>query len=606
MALFDRIRNLTKSPTLPAGAITTTFTQEELREIVSHAYETGQFEALQRNPFYASTPFGSGNPLIPAPINQVGEDGRPDPRRFEYPVAWNVFVTEQRLVPWKVLRLSADQIDILRRCVEVLKAKIGGMEWDITFSDSASELLAKGSNKNHVRAMQDARDEYGDEIARIKTFWQTPDRVNGLGFKDWLNMALEDLIVLDALAIYPHPDMKGDLHSLEILDATTIKPILDERGMRPNAPFPAYQQILYGFPRGEFLATSDDASLDGEFSADELIYLKRNHRTWTPYGFSPVERALPVADIYIKRQQWLRAEFTDGVLPQVWLKVGDGSPIQTPEQLKAYETILNDDLAGQTEQRHRARLLPPTVEPVDNSGSSEKFNDTVDNYLITSITGHFGVLPTEIGFSSKGGLGQSGHQEGEAEAASRLGAEPLQKWLEQQLSDICYKYLGMPRELVFKFLSGHEADNMESASRRDTEIKSGQRTLNEAKAELGLPLIDSEYADMPMVQAGGTTFFISADGLIPVGATPPAPPSQQADTEPQSESNDSNEPAPTDNTANEQAEVKAFLKWAKKSQDRDFEFLAVDSLNASALNRAYRSNDVELVKALADGVLKKA
>jgi hypothetical protein len=610
VAIFDRLRNINKSPSLPQGAVTTTFTQEQLREIVSNAYQTGSFEAMQRNPFYASTPFGSGNPLIPAAINNVGEDGRPDPRKFEYPVAWNVFVTEQRLVPWKVLRLAADQIDILRRCVEVLKSKVAGMDWDVTFSDSASELFSKGSDKNHVRAMQDARDEFGDEIARLRTFWQTPDRINGLGFKDWVNMVLEDLLVLDAIAIHPRPDMKGDLHSLVVLDATTIKPVLDEYGNRPMQPFPAYQQILYGFPRGEYTATSDDASEDGNFTADDLIYLKRNHRTWTPYGYSPVERSLPVADIYIKRQQWLRAEFTDGVLPQVWLK-SDGSFVATPEQLRAYEAILNDDLAGQTEQRHRARLLPAGLEPVDNSGSSEKFNDTVDNYLITSITGHFGVLPTEIGFSSKGGLGASGHQDGEAEAASRIGAEPLVKWLEQQLSDISYKFLGMPRELVFKFQTGNETDTGEGASRRDTEIKSGQRTINEAKAELGLPLVDSEYADMPMIQAGANTFFISPEGIIAVGTNTATP----ADTatnpvEPLDDVTDENvaDPLikPPSEIGNEQAEVKAFLKWAKKSQEREFEFVTLDSINASALNRAYKNGDTDLVKALADGVLKKA
>ena len=603
MALFDRLRNLNKAPSLPQGAITTEFTQEQLREIVNTAYQTGQFESLQRNPFYAATPFGSGNPLIPAPINQVGADGRPDPRRFEYPVAWNVFVTEQRLVPWKVLRLAGDQIDIVRRCIEVLKSKVAGMDWDITFSDSASELLSKGSDKNHVRAMQDARDEFGDQIARMRLFWQTPDRINGLGFKDWINMALEDLIVLDALAIYPHPDLKGDLHSLEILDATTIKPILDERGMRPNAPYPAYQQVLYGFPRGEFTATNDDESADGDFTSDDLIYLKRNHRTWTPYGYSPVERALPVADIYIKRQQWLRSEFTDGVVPQMWLKPDDNVSF-TPAQLRAYETILNDDLAGQTEQRHRARILPTGITPIDNSGHSEKFNDTLDDYLVTSITGHFGVLPTEIGFSSKGGLGASGLQQGEAEAASRLGAEPLMKWLEQQLSDISYKFLGMPRELVFKFSSGNESDTNESATRRQIEISSGQRTINEAKAELGLPLVDSPYADMPMLHSGANAFFISPDGIIAVGTSTATPADQP--TDPVEPVETPTEGAAQNVATNEQAEVKAFLKWAKKSQDRDFEFFALDKMTASALNRAARSGDAHLVKALADGVLGKA
>jgi hypothetical protein len=608
MAISDRIRTALgiekAAPSLPAGAVTQTFTQEELREIANQAYQTGVFQEINRNPFYAATPFGPGNPLTPAAINQVGEDGRPDPRRFEYPVAWNVFVTEQRLVPWKALRLAADQIDILRRCVEVLKSKMAGMDWDITFSDSASELFAKGSDKNHVRAMQDARDEYGDEITRAKNFWQTPDRISGLGFKDWLNMALEDLLVLDALAIYPHPDLKGELHSLEIIDASTIKPVLNEYGTRPVTG-PAYQQILYGFPRGEFLPTSDDPDLDGAFSADELIYLKRNHRTWTPYGYSPVERALPVADIYVKRQQWLRAEYTNGVMPDMMLKP-DKTFNVTPDQLRAYENILNDDLSGQIEQRRRARILPPGLDPVDNTGHSEKFNDTLDTYLITSITGHFGVLPTEIGYSGAGGLGSSGHQQGEAESANRLGSEPLQKWIEQQLSDISYRFLGMPRELVFRFVSGTESDTQEGAARRQVEINSGQRTLNEAKAELGLPLIDSPYADMPMIHAGANAFFISPEGIIAVGtdtATPADTPTNPI--EPLDNPTDEDAVMVADNAQAQQAEVKAFLKWAKKSQDREFEFVTVDTMQGMALNAAYKTGDSELIKALVDGVLKK-
>jgi hypothetical protein len=84
--------------------------------------------------------------------------------------------------------------------------------------------------------------------------------------------------------------------------------------MAPNA---AYQQILYGFPRAEFTANDDDPQADGEFTSDDLQYLIRNRRTTSAYGFSPTERALPLADIYLRRQQWIRAEYTDGVMPEL-------------------------------------------------------------------------------------------------------------------------------------------------------------------------------------------------------------------------------------------------------------------------------------------------
>jgi hypothetical protein len=609
VAIWNRKKDIDKAaPLLPQGSTATQFTQEQLTQIASQMYGSGVFEMLPRQQWVAGVPFGPNLPLTPSAINPVGEDGRPDPRRWEYPVAWNVFVTETRLVPWKVLRSAADQIDIIRRCIEVRKSKVAGLDWDITFTESASEMITRRFGGDHVRAMQKARDEFGDEIARLREFWQTPDRINGLSFKDWLGMALEEVDVLDALAIYPHPNFKGELHSLEILDGSTIKPLLDDRGMRPANPYPAFQQMLYGFPRGEFLASSDDPSLDGNFSADELIYLRKNNRTWTPYGYSPVERCLPLADIYIKRQQWLRAEFTDGVMPQMLLNPKD-SFTATPEQIRAYENIINDDLAGQTEQRHRARILPPGLDFIDNSGSSEKFSSEFDEYLIKGITGHFNVLPSEIGYTPKSGLGGAGHQDGEASNAELIGTEPMVKWLEQQLSDICYRFLGMPRELEFRFMNHDGKDSETDARRRDIEVRGGQRTINEGRSESGLPLVDSEIADVPMLQTPSGLFFITAEGLK--SAADYAPESNQPESNvavQDTTSDQSQTGTPVDaSQENQQQEIKAFLKWVKKGNtEREFEFKCVESLYADALNRAVKDNDLEMVKSLSDVVLGKA
>ena len=551
------------APPLPAGAVTSNFTQEQLAGIAQQMYQTGVLKPLERNPFLSAIPFGPSNPLVPSAINPIGEDGRPEPRRWEYPVAWNIFVTEQRFVPWKVLRVAADQIDLLRRCVEVTKNKIAGLDWDITFSEAASEMIASNSTDNHVRAMQTARDEFTGEISRIRAFWQIPDRINGMSFKDWVTMLLEEILVLDALAIYPHPDMKGDLHSLEILDGSTIKPLLDDRGMRPRNPFPAYQQMLYGFPRGEFLAASDDPAQDGVFNSDELIYKVRNPRTWTPYGYSPVERSLPLADIYLKRQQWLRAEFTDGVMSELML-TPDKDTNWTPDLLRAYENIINDDMAGQTEQRHRARILPPGLTPIDNSGFSEKFSATFDEYLIKGICGHFGILPTEIGYADGGALGGAGQQNGEAESASLIGANPLTRWLEDQISDISYKFLGMPRELVFRFDGGRSQETETSARKREMELKTGQRTINEARSDLGLPLLDAPEADVPMLQTGSNLYFITPEGIASpaTGMMPAVPAAQSVDgNDSEDVVDDSETPIVDDAEKAESVKVGQMVSW---------------------------------------------
>ena len=522
MGLIDRLakavaQQIEKAPSnLPAGSVV--MTEQQMRDAQHQGQTYGQQTPLLRNPLMSGVPFGPGQPILPGAINPLRPDGRPDPRRYEYQVAQNLNIgTEQKLVQFSTLRGAAEQIDIVRRCIEVLKAKISGLDWDIVIAEDASEKIIAEIGGDHVRAMSTARSKFSDEIYRMRTFWENPDRSNGLTFIDWMMMSLEEILVLDAWAIWPQKTVGGDLYGFQILDGSTIKPMLDDRGMRPMPPQAAYQQILYGFPRTEFMANSDDPQADGEFTSDDLSYFIRNRRANSVYGSSPVERCLPLADLYLRRQQWLRAEYTDGVTPEMML-TSDADFGNDPLVMKQYENIINDNLAGQTEQRKHALILPAGLKPEFYEGYGEKFKAALDEYLITSITGHFGVLPTEIGFSAKGGLGASGHQQGEAEAAQSIGVAPLAQWISKMLSNISYTYLGMPRELEFKFMVSEIRDNEEAAKKSDLELRGGTKTINERRSELGLPLLDTPAADQPILVAGNGVFLFSPDGIVNAAA----------------------------------------------------------------------------------------
>jgi hypothetical protein len=623
MGLRDRIAraiagtDLEKAPRLPAGA--STMTEQEMRNRAggSIGQSYGNNVPLPRNPWLSMVPFGPGLPITPGAINPLRPDGRPDPRRFEYQVAQNINVTETRLISFKTLRAAADQIDILRRCVEVTKSKLSGLDWDIVLGSDASEKIAAESGGDHVRAMAKAREKYTDEINRVREFWENPDRANGLTFTDWLMIAAEETLVIDALAIFPQPTVGGDLYGLQILDGATIKPLIDDRGMRPMAPAPAFQQILYGFPRSEFSANADDPAADGEFTADDLAYMVRNRRTTSVYGFSPVERALPLADIYLRRQQWIRAEYTDGVMPDLMFTT-DAEWGTNPDLLRAYENILNDDLAGQTEQRKRARLLPTGLTPISNEGYGEKFKDTLDDYLITSICGHFGVQPAEIGFSPKGGLGGAGFQEGQAENAEAIGIQPLANWYSKMITNLSYAYLGMPRELEFKLMTSKRLDNEANARKSQIEVTSAGKTINERRSELGLPLLDTPQADMPLLVAGADIFLFSPDGIInakdvisapalegpnatPIAPSTPNTAESEAEETPEPKEENEIEEELDRNTVDE---VKAFMKWANKGKRaRLFEFKSLDPIVGEALNRCAFDGDLETARALAKAYL---
>jgi len=563
MGLLDRLAKaivdaqIEKAPSnLPAGAVV--MSEQQMRD-ANQQNTYGAQTPLQRNPLMSGVPFGPGQPIMPGAINPLRDDGRADPRRYEYQVAQNLNIgTEQKLVQFKTLRGAAEQIDIVRRCIEVLKAKISGLDWDIVIAQDASEKIISEIGGDHVRAMSQARSKFSDEIYRIRTFWENPDKANGLTFIDWMMMSLEEILVLDAWAIWPQKTVGGDLYGFQILDGSTIKPLLDDRGMRPMPPQAAYQQILYGFPRSEFMANSDDVNADGEFTSDDLSYFIRNRRANSVYGSSPVERCLPLADLYLRRQQWLRAEYTDGVTPEMML-TSDADFGNDPLVMKQYENIINDNLAGQTEQRKRALILPSGLKPEFYEGYGEKFKAALDEYLITSITGHFGVLPTEIGFSQKGGLGASGHQQGEAEAAQSIGVAPLAQWISKMLTNISYTYLGMPRELEFKFMVSEIRDDEEMAKKSDLELRGGTKTINERRSELGLPLLDTPAADQPILVAGNGVFLFSPEGIVNAAApiagvenvqdeVDPMAPTEPAPDEPKPTETSSPTPQPKDET----------------------------------------------------------
>jgi len=603
MGLLDRLAKavadqIVKAPNLPSG--TGIMSEQQMRQaggIAQTQYGYGTSTPLPRNPLLANVPFAPGLPLIPGALNPLNpETGRPAPRRYEYLVAQNINVSENRLVPFKTLRAAADQIDILRRCIEVRKAKISGLEWDIVLSDAASERIISESGGNHLRAMADARAKFTPEIARLRKFWETPDPANGLGFVDWLNMALEEIDVLDAWAIWPQSTVGGEIRGLQILDGSTIKPLLDDRGMRPDpSTGPAFQQILYGFPRSEFSATIDDEAADGEFSSDELAYLVRNRRANSVYGYSPVERALPLADIYLRRQQWLRAEFTDGTMPKSWLELPESAQL-TPEQIRAYENIYNDDLAGQTEQRNMMRFLLPGGKLVTDPGYQEKFSDRLDDYLITSITGHFGVLPTEIGFSAKTGLGGSGHQAGEASAAEQIGIIPTARWVSQMISALSYRWLGMPRELEFRLASSERTNDESIAKRDDLRTRNGSQTINENRADLGLPLLDSPEADMPIFVAGASVFMMTPDGMVAAGTSLDENGEQDQPTaeKPVVDNSLPNEAKPLPSDKSAQDEIRTFIRWVRKGNtSRSFNFETLESSYAEVLNKFVEAKDLD-------------
>lgn len=351
------------------------------------------------------------------------------------------------------------------------------------------------------------RDVAADDIARLRDWWARPDRINGWTFADWLNVALEEHFVLDALALYPHPGLDGRLHSLEVISGDTVKPLLDHRGAVPQPPDPAFQQILHGFPRGEFTASA----ADGQYTSDTLLYRPRFRRAHSPYGLSNTEQAIVAADLYLKRQEWLRAEYSSGVTPEMLVEVD--APL-TPEQLYAYERVFNDDLSGRTADRHRARFLPQGFKPNMTPGIDQRYKADLDEYMVRIIGLMFDVMPTEMGFAAvgKGGLGGKGVSDAEENVTYRKATRPTCAWLSAVLDEVSRGWLGAPNFLTFQFLGLESEDEAAAISVLESEMSRGLRTVNEGRDARGLPRYAIPEADMPLIML--TREVIPLEGVL--------------------------------------------------------------------------------------------
>ena len=458
---------------------------------------------------------GPSAPFLPAPLDPVfDETGRALPRIWEYPVAWNLDLN-QRSTPWTVLRSMADQIDIIHRCIEIRVAELTKLEWTFTIEDSTITAIMAEENCSHAKAARIARDRYDDHIARLRDFWENPYPALGRSFSEWITEFLWQHFVFDGTPIYPRYNLGKEVIGFEIVDAPTIKVLLDNRGAIPSPPSPAFQQVLWGFPRGEYQATPDS---DGEFFnapgknneylRDQLAYFVRNRRTWSPYGFSAVEESIPAATLYLERQRWMKSEYQDGATPMAFFETD--SDEMDHLRLASFERVFNDKMVGSTQERHRMKVLPRGFKPVFAPTIDERFKTDYDNFLILRIATVFGVAPSTLGIIPRSGLGGAGEREGEATQALTVSQKPLEAFLVETINTLSRRFLGSDKNITFAFDEGDDNPAaMESKYRAyDIALKGGQMTQNDVRGELGMPLFDMPEADEPFIVAGNVITFL--------------------------------------------------------------------------------------------------
>jgi Phage portal protein len=484
--------------------------------------------------------FGPFSPILPVPVDMPPEGfSRAEPRREEYDVGWNLPVGQPgtegvKLASFGTLRTLADLYSVARAAIQLRKAEIRSLDWDIVPTPDAAK-----AHKGDVPWHQD----FGKRKAEAMKFFKRPDP-DYYSWNSWLDATLEEVFVFDALSLYLCPKkgkgtgkglLGSDLDSLRLISGPTIRPLYNVHGGYPHPPAPAYQQYLYGVPRGDFtrIITGRDIeeqdmsdALLKELTGDQLLYLPMVPRRWTPYGFPPIERALIPVMSGLQKQGWQLDYFREGTVPAVYMSPGDET--MTPNQIRELQDAMNA-IAGDPAWHHKIIVTPPNtrVEPMREAQLADQFDEVIMNQVCMA----FDVQPMELGISPKvsttqspGAANQMAKQSQQSQ--QRKATKPLLQYLEDIFNGILQWTCGQ-EDMQFQFVGLEEEDDEEAITGvLVQQLQNGMRSVDECRDKLGLPPWGMDETSEPLIinPTTGATPLVHA---VQASMNPPAggPPS---------------------------------------------------------------------------------
>lgn len=446
--------------------------------------------------------FGPAAPLPPIAPEAAG-------RAFDYPQGFNLNLMPRAHEPvgFHVLRQLADSYDPVRLIIERRKDQMCRLPWTIRVKH---EGLGKRPKAAEVSS------QVRDAISEVTLFFKQPSP--GLPFRSWLRAIIEDLLVLDAPAIYCERDSFGNLAALSYVDGATIRRIINDQGREPRPfiwngePFdflgqrvsrdnyaalgfkiadgllypPAFQQVLKGLPAANL------TSLD-------LVYSPLNTRTDSVWGRSPVEQIMMTISIAFRRSVSQLEYFREGNVPEGVFALPEG---WTPDQVQRFQDYWDSLFVGNLAARRRMKFIPTGSGNAYTELKEPPLKNDFDEWLIRIVCFAFSYPPAAFVSLSNRSVAEQHERTAEEE-----GIEPLKNWVADVLNGVIAREFD--DNLEFAWLEESEVDQKVEAEIIERLVSNGIITPNEGRDRLGLEPSPEPAANGLMVK--------TATGLVPIG-----------------------------------------------------------------------------------------
>jgi phage portal protein BeeE len=341
---------------------------------------------------------------------------------------------------------------VVRRAINVVKDKIASMDWQVRVRRGYSEV------------------EVEDTQARLKVLRRCLEEPNiSDSFRVLWEQVLEDLLVggFGAVEVEATGDPERPFH-LWAVDGATIQ--IDAK-WNGDPEKPRYAQAT-----GRLGLESLVPLLD-----DELIYLRLNPRTYTPFGLGRLEVAFETVNQLLSANRYAGRLASNSVVQYaLWLNEA------TPEQHDRLIRWWQDEIEG----TGRVPLLSCEQRPEVlrfAGGTDADLRLEWQEMLIRLIANAFDLPPMMLGIEADVNKSTAGEM---ADEAFQSAVVPVAKLLAEHITrDLFAKKLGW-REFEFCFNDLESRDEMQELQIQTTLLGAGVLTVSEVRAMRGLGPVD--------------------------------------------------------------------------------------------------------------------
>ena len=339
-----------------------------------------------------------------------------------------------------------------RRAINVIKDRIASMDWQIR--------LRRGYTTAQVP----------DAVERMEVLRRTLEQPNhGDSFRTVMEQALEDALVGGFGAI--EMELTGDAQrpfALWPVDGATIQVNVNWNGA-PDAA--RYSQSTNRVGPDSKIPLRDD----------ELMYVRMNPRSHTPFGLGPLEVAFETVNSFLSAHRYAGRLASNSVVQYaLWMNE------TTPEHHERMISWWQDEIEG----TGRVPLLSSKEKPEVlrfTGGSDAELRLQWQKFLICMVGNAFGLPPMMLGLESDVTRSTASEL---ADEAFRSTIAPTARLLAEHFTrDLFAKRLGWSEfEFVFNELDAR--DEMQEVQIQTALIAAGVLTVNEVRAARGLGPLD--------------------------------------------------------------------------------------------------------------------